>query len=509
MPLPASGNLRFLTRLLELVYSGVRRPRSMAQVLDEDVRRVTASLDTGEWLGVLTWDGDVQLTARGVRIAASPKRRLLWAAVVADHPFFVAHPDPTTDELVALATAEEPIPARARRHALALGRIARVALRAPPPPPRQLVMEFPARAAEARPGVDLRAGLDDNPDVYSVVLRALLDHGEVSPGQVRAMLDRCGGERCGIGGYLAMAVRRGDARRFGDVLVVTPGAIRRADVADSPVTVALSDPELRVQILTHLADGTPIAPRFRPWLTRLFGNATVATGLTRVLFDRPLASVPVAADPGPEIDPEPVAFLDGHERRGLAVAVPSSLRQLTTGLSGMNRALRAQATQASSAPTPVDRKLVVHGGLTRPGEQPPRAIPDGVSLRVRAVQNAPAFALLAALGLLDRRGRVRLRSHGHDVLIEAPSRRPGTGASMDLLVRTLAHARGWYYTQGLGWAEVGELADGIGLMTTVGDRLTLDEGFFHRLQTDPEHRGLYESLQPLAESLTTRLRAVE
>lgn len=509
MAFPTSGNLRFLTRLLECVYTGVRRPRSLAQVVDVEVARVMASLDTGEWLGVLTWDGDVQLTARGVRIAASAKKRTLWADVVLEHPFFQANPAADAARLLEITMAEEPAPGRARRQARALWRIGRIARQTPAAAPRQLQMEFPTQAASPRPAVDLRAGLDDNPDVYAILLRALLDHGEIAPSQLRAILDRSGAERCGIGGYLAMAVRRGDARRFGDVLIVTPGAIRRADVAESPVTVALSDPELRVQILTHLSDGTPIAPRFRPWLARLFGTATVAAGLTRVLFDRPLASVPIASDPGPEINPEPVPFLIGHEHRGLAVAVPSSLRQLTTGLSGMNRALRAQAAQAAALPTPVDRKLIVHGALTRPGEQPPRAIPDGVSLRFRAVQNAPAFALIGALGLLDRRGRIRIRAVAEDLVIESPTRRNAAPNSMGLLVRTLAHARGWFYTAGIGWAEVAELADSIGLITTVGDRITLDEGFFHRLQTDPEHRGLYEGLQPLADSLATRLRAVE
>ncbi len=509
MPFPSSGNLRFLTQLLECVYTGVRRPRSLAAAVDVEVGRVTAALDTGEWLGVLSWDGDVQLTPRGVRIAASARKKALWAELLLDHPFFVAHPVLSPEILLELTAAEEPVPGRARRQARALWRIARTARQSLVPAPRQLQMEFPAPGISPRPALDLRAGLDDNPDVYSVLLRALLDHGEVSPSQLRAILDRCGGERCGIGGYLAMAVRRGDARRLGDVLILTPGAIRRADVADSPVTVALSDPELRMQILAHLADGTPISARFRPWLARLFGSATVSAGLTRVLFDRPLASVPVASDPGPDIDPEPVSFLASHDRRAIAVAIPSSLRQLTTGLSGMNRALRAQLGQATTLPTPVDRKLVVHGALLRPGEQAPRAIPDGVSLRLRAVQNAPAFAMIAAMGLLDRRGRVRIRAVADDLHLESPSRRGATPHGMGLLVRTLAHARGWYYTSGISWAEVAELSDAIGLITTVGDRITLDESFFHRLQTDPEHRAVYEGLQPLAESLAARLRAVE
>jgi hypothetical protein len=153
----------------------------------------------------------------------------------------------------------------------------------------------------------------------------------------------------------------------------------------------------------------------------------------------------------------------------------------------------------------VDRKLVVHGGLVRPGEAPPRAIADGVSLRYRAVQNAPAVALLTALGLLDRRGRVRVRSQGSDLSVESG----GRAVSFSLLVRTLAHSRGWFYLGGgLEWGELAELTDSIGVLTRIESRITLDEAFFHRLQTDPEHRGLYEALQPLAEALVARVRGV-
>ncbi len=505
MAFPVSGDLRLLTLLLERIYAGTRRARSLADALDVEVRVVDAALDAGEWLGVLTWDGDILLTTRGVRIAASRKRRALWAEAVTEHPFFKSMWPVDPAKLLKATMAEEPSLPRARRQARALWRMSRPGRTTPPALPRQVLLEFPAQPLPARPSLDLRAGLDDSPDVYTALLRALLDHGEVAPSQLRALLDRSGGERCGIGGYLAMAVRRGDARRLGDVLIVTPGAIQRRDLAESPVTVALSDPEFRVHLLAHLADRTPILPRFRPWLQRLFGSASASAGLTRVLFERPLASVPVAGDAGPEIDPEPIAFLDAQERRSLAIAFPSSLRMLTTGLSGLNRALRVQSANAAALPTPVDRKLVVHGGLVRPGEAPPRAIADGVSLRYRAVQNAPAVALLTALGLLERRGRVRVRSQGSDLSVESG----GRAVSFSLLVRTLAHSRGWFYLGGgLEWGELAELSDTIGVLTRIESRITLDEAFFHRLQTDPEHRGLYESLQPLSEALVARVRGV-
>lgn len=520
MAFPSSGDLRLLTRVLERIYTGVRRPRSLAEALDVEVRVLNASLDAGEWLGVLTWDGDVQLTARGLPVAMRGTRpgdrRAAWASVIREHPFFSAHWPPDPDALLIAASAEEPVPARARRKARALWRLSRPARTPVAPGPRQTSLEFPLPLPPSLGALDLRAGLDDNPDVYTLLLRALLDHGEISPAQLRAILDRAGGDRCGIGGYIAMAVRRGDARRLGDVLIVTPGAIRRADVAESPVTVALSDPEFRLQLLAHLTDGTPITTRFRPWVQRLFGGVSIASGLARVLFDRPLASVPVANDAGPEVDPPTSGFLSawrtGASTTGLAVAIPSSLRLLSGGLSGLNRGLRAQLANAAAPPTPLDRKLVVHGALVRPGEPPPRAIPDGVSLRVRAVENAPAFSILVALALLERRGRLRLRTAGQDIIVvTAATHRADAngGIGLGLLVRTLAHACGWYYTAGLGWAEVAELAESISLVSRNGARITLEESFFHRLQTDPEHRALYEGLQPLAEALLVRIRAGE
>ncbi len=513
MAFPLCGDLPFITRVIERVYGGARRVRAIAAALDVEGRRVAAALDAGEWLGVLTWDGEVELTARGLEVLIARKRRAAWAEVVRAHPFFQALGTIDPDRLLAATSAEDPLPGRARRQARALWRISRPARAPVPAVPRQITMSFPPPLPVARQIVDLRAGLDDNPDVYALLLRGLLDHGEVSPSQLRAILDRRGAERCGIGGYLAMAVRRGDARRLGDILIVTPGAIRRADLAESPVTVALSDPEFRVQLLAHLADQSALAPRFRAWAQRLFGTATVAAGLRRVLFDRPLASVPVAGDAGADPEPEACSFLDSQARTGLVVLVPSSLRLLRDGVGGVNRALRAAASNAVAEPTPVDRKLVVHGGLVHPGEQPPRAIPDGVSLRTRAVRNVPAFSLLAALGLLERRGALQIRGFAGDLSLTIGGWR-GEPVSLTLLVQTLAHARSWSHTMGIGWAEASEIATAMGLLTRVKagapeaqnqDRITLHEAFFHRLQTDPEHRSLYEGLQPLADSLHARL----
>ncbi|MSQ03857.1 MAG: hypothetical protein EXR71_18545 [Myxococcales bacterium] len=96
MAFPSSGDLRLLTRVLERFYTGVRRPRSLAEALDVEVRVLNASLDTGEWLGVLTWDGDVQLTGRGLPVAMRGtrpgERRAAWASRKAVHASFPPSP---------------------------------------------------------------------------------------------------------------------------------------------------------------------------------------------------------------------------------------------------------------------------------------------------------------------------------------------------------------------------------------------------------------------------------
>lgn len=502
MALPVSGDLRLLTRVLERVYGGVRRARALAESVDVPSARVNAALDAGEWLGVLTWDGDVRLTASGLAVAAGRRRAPLWARLVREHPFFAASWPPSPEALLRAAEADEPLRGKARRQARALWRMTRPARAHVEVASRQLTLNLATEARVGRPVLDLRCGHDDNPDVYAVVLRALLDHGELTALQLRAVLDSAGGERCGIGGYLAMAVRRGDARRLGDVLVVTPGAVSRGDLAESPVTVALSDPEFRVHVLNLLANDVPLPARFRLWGDRLFGRVPVGVALGRLLFDRPLTSVPVAGDAGAEVLPEVGGFLSSLGRPGLMLAMPMALRDVAAGLSGLNRTLR-QPTHATM-PGALDRRLVVHGGLVFPGEATPRAIPDGVSLRIRAVRNAPAFAVLVALGLLDRRARARTTRVGGELMVA----RAGGSMSVSLLVQTLAHARGWWWASGgLTWGEAAGLAQGIGLVTLLDGRLTVDEGFFHRLQTDAEHRAVYEALLPLVDALALRLKA--
>jgi hypothetical protein len=117
----------------------------------------------------------------------------------------------------------------------------------------------------------------------------------------------------------------------------------------------------------------------------------------------------------------------------------------------------------------------------------------------------PAFALLAAVGFLDRRGAVRMRVAGADVKVDLPGR--GT-VSMDAVVDAVATARGWSVCRGpssLRWGAAASAATTIGLVVQLGAFLTLDEALFRRMQGDPEHRDLMEGLIPLADVIEGRL----
>lgn len=514
LPPPSATNPRILGRVLEQVAAGHRRPRALAEVLGMEVRALQSYLVAAEWLGFLSLEGEPALTRGGLEyVYAGTRRPAVFADVVRAHPFFrdLGEGAPALDALANAIRATDPelSTLSARRRAGALRRLVEPAWRTRrvARPERQLGLDFASPAGPRRGRVDLRAGTDDNPDVYTVVLRALLDHGELSPPQLRAVLDGAGGGDCGLGGYLLMAERRGDARRVGDVLVVTRGAVARRDLADSAVSVALSDPDFR----RHLAEVDAGRPgdgrRFRSWTARLFGGERPEEALDRLLFGRSLASFPLAGDPGEPAsggDPEP--FLAAATRRDLVVAFPSSLLALTGGVAGVNRALRIAVQQGAAArlPGPLDRRTRVHAGLLHPGEVAPRAVPDMISLRARALRNAPAFALLGALAALDRRGALRVRVRGPELHVEAPGAAP---RRMDQVVDALAAARGWIVARGPDsppWGHLADVGEQLGLFAQPAGFLTLEEGFFRRLQADPEHRDLWDALTPLADLLDAR-----
>lgn len=509
---PPPSDSRLLLRVAERVSSGIRRPRALAEGLGLESRAVAGAVAWGEWLGLFTGDDELELTRAGLGwVYAGSRRTARFAELVWSHPVLgpmLEAPEGASVEVLARAVSggdASLTPLAARRRAFALRRALEPALRARlrPTGPAQLGLEFRSSPLPERRRVDLRAGLDESPDAYLLLLRALLDHGEVTVPQVRAILDEAGGGDCPIGGYVAMAVRRGDVRRTGDRLLVTRGAVERADLAESPVTIALSDPDFRA----HLTGERPAAARFRGWTRRFFRGGAVETELPRLLFGRPLTSVPVAGEAGPEGTGEPGAFLGQASRRGLWVARSASVTDLLGGLTALNRALRAVATEplAARLPSAVDRRVLVHGGLLHPGEALPRSIPDGTSLRLRAIRNVPMLAVLVALALLDRRRELRL--------YRAPLRVQGGRAwslPVESLFLRLARARDWTVVAGpssVSWEVAADVAAEMGVLVEVEGRLTLDEGFFHRLQADAEHREVYELLVPLGELLLDRVPA--
>ena len=110
-----------------------------------------------------------------------------------------------------------------------------------------------------------------------------------------------------------------------------------------------------------------------------------------------------------------------------------------------------------------------------------------------------------ALGLLDRRGVLKVKTYGAEILVQATGQRP---RRIDAVVDALGASRGWIVARsptGAPWARFVEVAQALGLLVPVGVHLTVDEVLFRKLGTDPEHRDLLEGLEPLAEQIAARL----
>lgn len=492
---PALGNPRRLARVIDAVFAGTRRPAQIARLLDLEVRVVRAYLAHAAWMGVLVEPTEPRLTALGLAFAvAGNKRPHVLAEVVAAHPVLSRLP---ADAKAAVATLEgEDL---ARRDARAILRLAAAARRprASAEGPQQLHLAF------AGP-VSLRAlplgaeHADDSLEVYAVLLRALLEHGELRLNTIRGLFDEAGAPEANLGGYVALAVRRGDATRLGDAVVVTPGAVARSDLAESVVSIALSDPDFRA----WLGDGRTESRRCARWGRRLFGADAPSAALPRLLFGRRLESVPLAGDAMGELPAEKGAFLEVSGER-LAFAIPASVLALGGGVHWVHEAWRPQVQQASSTrpPSPLDARALVHGGLFAPGVPLPRNIPDLLSLRLRAVRSVPAFALLVGAGLLHRRRLLRLRARGDRLWVDLPGR---DSIDFDTLVRRLARSRGWLYCRAPGrprWTEIAEAAAHLGLLARARELWVLDEALYFRLGHDPEHHELFDRLAPLCDAL--------
>jgi hypothetical protein len=529
---------QILSRLLEQVARGVRSTRAHGEALGLDTRRVGTSLQVAGWLGLI--EADLTLTPAGLEyVFAGRGRRAAWARALWAQPWvaeLLAESDgsPPLDTLASAIERLEPGLASTGQRAAATelrGVLAGMA-GSPRPRPRsdadrQLLLPLaPAPALAPTPRLELASGgREFNPDAYRFVYGALLEYGELALGQIRALLDRSGAEDLPIGGYVDLAVGRGDAVRVADRLVVTPAGVRRRELAETTTSIVLSDPGYRAWLADAAAafagdraaavrrEAGTAAARYTAWDRRLLGHAcdptTLAADLARIVLDRTLDSFPLAERTpwAPVVREAPV--LDVWDATGLAVAAPPYLIQLLGGLAAANRLLRGPRVDVG-VPDLAHRPAVVHAGLLHPGEPPPRTIPDTRSLRLRAVMHAPLLAVSTALLLTHRRRPDALeitRGRG------APTVRwqgEPVGGPLSLF-EAFGAARAWHLAAGahrsLRDEALVEILEALGIAATVGRRITLAERFFHQLGAEPDEGEVAVRLQPLASALEAWLEA--
>ena len=520
-PVPGASDPALLLRLVALVGQGVRQAEALSAELSATLMATRSTADAAQWLGLLEPGVELVLTPRGREIAfADPRRRrrllghALWHHPVVGALLAGRRDLPGLDTITQFIQAEQPaLPlavatrlAEGLRGLLAPAMEHRPSRSAPRGDQLALPLRAPPHAPAPLPEVE-QAGAG-SPALYAVLLRALLDHGELSLGAVRALLDEVGAAAVPLAGPVELALARGDATREGDALVVTAGGAARRALARDGTTVALSDPVYRAWLAARVAGEAPApvdARRFAAWDALVLGEGAddPATALARALGGRALASLPAAGDAGPPIAATAAPFVEVLDTPGLALCFPSTLGGVALGLRELNAALR---TTTPDRPGALSARSRVHGGLVAPGERPPRSIPDLVTLRLRALSTAPAFSLLGALLLLDRRLGRKLRIQlGHD----EPSVRWGRlplGPLIDVLA-SFAVSQGWVVSRpppGAGQLRGADLvaaASTLGLIERTGSRIVLDELLFMRLQDDPEAGLIGDQLQPLADRL--------
>ncbi len=542
MPVPPPGSCaaRALGRLLSLVGSGVVSFDLLARKLREEPEDLRARIRLAAWLGffesgAVTSGGQLPpLSRRGLELVFSAGRRpRVYAEALWEHPvlapIMALQPGRPFEpgQLRALLTQRHPElePERIEQLAASLAVVIQPATRHRPRR-RERRHGSQLRLAFARPrapvtGYRFRVSPGDragepcsDPAVYRAVLQALLDEGELAVTQLCAVVEGLGLD-APPGPYAEMAVRRGDAQRLVDgaldKLVVTPAAIARRELSDTVASVALSDPDYRgyLEVLRAVGQGDlgaaarygKLRARFRCWDTRIFGQditpRAMAHAAAQLLDGRTMAAIPLAA-PEPELGylPRSAPFLDLIEHRNLVVALPPSIDLLVGGLGAVKHAL-SEASGHHPAFTP---RVLVHGGLLHPGECGSGPIPDGVSLRLHAIERVPHLALLVALLLQQRlsRGRVSLRLRGERLRIYHRRRELG---SFLLRADELMGDRGWMVSRrqrgGFPEASLADVAQALGIAIPAGRLLVMSEGFFRRLLSQPEDRHLHDRLLPL------------
>lgn len=533
--LPNANSPALLTHLLEVVARGVRSSRGLAEALGVEARTVRYYVGAGAWLGFLEDDIAPRLTPEGLAyVYGGGRRRALYAAAIERQPLLarlLARHGGKLPEGAALHTALASLEpglasATVERRASALrGLVApwreERAARAiePDPHPEQLALPLgQPRAPTLAPPLASLAGAAFSPDIYRFLLCFLLDHGELTLGHLRGLLDRAGAEDSPIGPYVELALERGDATqldpRTGSRLAITPGGVARRELAWDVSSVILSDPGWRghLDALRAARGRRPPAGanRWRLWDERLFGRAghpeSVDADVARVLRDRGLASWPIAR-PNPDEGPwggGSAAFLDQLEARGLLLTLPPSLGQLWEGLAGVNRRLRNARHRADAVglPSLAYTPLLAHGGLLHPGETLPRAVSDQRSLRIRVLRHVPYAAMVAGLLLAHRvaRGRPELVLERGAWVVRAHRKR--LGPLLELL-DGFALSRGWLPSRrggGLDASTLLALLERLGILVRTAAHAVLDDGLFAALREEEEESA---ALGPGLDALAT------
>lgn len=544
--LPNANNPRLLLRMLDCICTGIRRPRALADVLEVDVRTVHYYTQAAEWLALLAGGEHLQLTPRGLQLAYSSEgqRRQCYADAVWANPFvqqLMAGRTrlPEAHNLVVAILEWEPqlSPSTAHRRASAVRALVEPALSRPPSTASnddqgQVDLPFqpttPSTPTPSEP-ILMTAGKEENPDAYAVVLSALIDNGELSTPQIRALLDAAGATDCSLSGCVEMIMRRGDGHRVDERIVVSVGALQRRDVSHDGVLIALSDPLYR-RHLTLLSATAPdpsgeqrrLARRFSPWDRRIFGAPLHADDhqakLSALLVGRQLASIPIATPAPAPLIPSGRPFVDALDSPSLLIAFPSSITQIAAGVAEINPLLRSrrQNPVGIRLPTVVDARTLCHGGLLHPGERPPTAIADNRSLRLRAIGHCPALSMLCALLLLDRRRRSPLQIRAQSAQTAVAWKNANLGGPLSLFT-AFSRDRGWQVSHpsplgsrpALTDQDLVNTARKAKIIQMIGDRFTLHESLFVLLQEDHEARAIYEPLMILEDQLCAWLEKME
>ena len=519
---PMGPTAEDLIRLICAVFSGIRRPRLLADHLGWEARTVQRSWELGRALDLLDGEAHLRLRPAGLRIAASGPglRQGAYAAAVARSSLVQAildDPDPGALKRALRRRGPAPEPQLTER-AAALRALISPALTLPDlgrAPDRQGRLPLPAEGDPGGPApLDLRCGTGENPDTYALLYSALLGAGELTGLQLRALLDRADGAEVELAPLIEMGLRRGDLVKIDDRLLVSAEGQGRARLAEDGAWIALSDPEYRRWLSLSAAPPTHadlrqrqvLGSRFLHWDARLWGES---------LADAPGAAARGHLPPAAEGAATPPlattgGWLNHLDAAGLPLAFPRHLELLGLGLRAVNPLLRPSAAGPRRPPSPVDLPLRVHAGLLSPGDKPLRAVADRRALRLRALERTPALGLLGAALLLHRRpgGLARIR-----LLPGGPALCAGkrvVGPLLPALLRFCADQ---------GWAPLHAprfSLDSAGLVglavrgrwaTRAGPLLCLDEDLAATLGEDGEGRLVLDGLEPLMDRLWAWLSA--